>query len=176
MGAKTHSWLDGLDRRRVDWGSGHNRRAYELFSLGRREMTALDLLMRFWIVPYLLAFAIGGMYWALRPAVPVVARSVEVLTPTVKAGEMARFLFTMHRDRTCPATISGFWIDESGKAVERLPIVAGGYGRVGDVKTPVDIRTPQVTGRMAYRSHMFSICESGSYVMTSPDAWVTVVP
>lgn len=176
MAAEITSLNRWVDRRRVDWASGHHRRLYETFGMGRGKMTKLDFVMRFWWLPYILTALMGTVYVVSRPGVPIVAHSVQVLTPTVRAGEVARFVYTMHRNRTCPATINGFWIDDTGRAVARLDSVPGGYGKVGDVQTPVDIRTPAVLGRLAYRSYMFSICETGSFVMVSPDAWVKVVP
>ena len=118
---------------------------------------------------------IGVMTLVLnRP--PTKIFDVTVDTPVVVAGELAHFTYSIERNRTCPARIQGFWLNREGEAVVRLPEVAGGYGRVGKVHTPVSIKTPAFyVGPLCYRSHSFHSCENGNYVTVTPDACVQII-
>lgn len=142
-------------------------------------MKVVDVLSKYnWLYNLIIAAGLVslGVNFVTRPGPPVQVYGVQVVTPQVPAGGYAKFIYRMARERTCPATISGFWVDAKGEAVARLNPVPGGYGALGDpVYTPVTLAVPNVPpGRYAYRSTMFSTCESGLFVMTVPDAWVTI--
>lgn len=144
-----------------------------------KVMLWVDALAKFnWLYNLIIAAGLAslGVGYLTRPGAPVKALGVSVITPDVTPGAPVSLVYRMDRDRTCPATIAGFWVDVKGEAVARLSPVPGGYGVVGNnVRTPVTVYAPQAPpGRYAYRSNMFSMCETGMFVMVSPDAWINV--
>lgn len=169
-----------VDRRRTERDVGRHRRCYEVDRLVNEEMMRLqDFLKQYtWVAWALLAasWIAWGAAQLVRPGPPVVHAGVTVETPTVAAGEKAQFIYHILRNRTCPAQIHGFWLNPKGEAIVRMAPVPGGYGKVGDVYTPVAITTPaNYIGPACYRSSSYHSCEDGNYVTTSPDACVTVL-
>lgn len=141
-------------------------------------MLVVDALAKFnWLYNLVIAAGLTSLAvsYLTRPGPPVKTLGVRVVQEVVAPGGPVNLVFHMSRNRSCPATISGFWVDAKGEAVARLAPVPGGYGALGDhVYTPVTLEAPGHPGRYAYRSTMYSMCETGMFIMTSPDAWVTV--
>lgn len=169
-----------VDRRRVERDVGRHRRCYETHRLASKKMMKLQSMMKRWSwIAWLLlstSWVTWGLAYLVNPGPPLSYGPVRVDTPFVVSGAFAHFVYSISRNRTCPARINGFWINTEGEAIKRMEPVPGGYGKVGNVQTPVAIQTPNdYIGPLCYRAHTFHSCEDANYVTISPDACVTVV-
>lgn len=122
------------------------------------------------------AVAAGAGYYvmerALDPGTPMSVTAVKTLTPVVKPGAEVEFMFSMNRNRRCPALIIGFMVDPStNEAVLRFDPTFGGYGAIGSgVGTLVRRPAPNREGRFCYRATFTHWCGDKTYTDDEPEA------
>ena len=110
---------------------------------------------------------------------PVRQQAAKVVTPTVQPGDDVVILYTTDRRRHCAALITGFLVrPDTGEAVERYPVLPGGYGDIGravhvTVYRPVPLHARP--GTLCYRSTTLHACADGAYTTASPEACFEVV-
>jgi len=133
----------------------------------------LEPIIRAIIVLAILGFAV--QQFVLDP--PHIFESVEVLTPTVAAGQSVSLLYVRHKKKNCTATIHQFVVQEStGEAVLRQ-VIPGGYGPFG--VAPVRVRLATLPdwepGAYVYQPTMRQECGWLDFTVTIPPARFEIV-
>lgn len=109
---------------------------------------------------------------------------VEVISGTVKPGDVLTLVYTATINKQCPSDLRGFLVAPDGTVPVRLPITNGGYSRPSD--GPINIRVsilipktsdpglaPLVSGIYTYRAVATRYCPDGvEEDSTIPDALV----
>lgn len=117
----------------------------------------------------------GYEYLVPTPRNPIIIHAVETLTPTVRAGEPAVFLFKFTKERICPSENYGFWLTPDGTYANRFPMFTSGATEIGEhevkLARPTDMLKP---GEYFYRSVIVELCPENRYPLLTPPARVMV--
>lgn len=141
----------------------------------------MSLFVKLHLVPALLALVV---FFSTLPFIESAIRihsrtipaiewhGVNVVTGTVKPGEVLELVYTLTVNKQCPADLRAFMVAPDGTVPVRIPTIAGGYARPSDA--PVDVRVkipipktadpglgPLQSGLHTYRATATRYCPDG---------------
>jgi hypothetical protein len=67
---------------------------------------------------------------------------VNVVTKTVRPGEVLELVYTVTVNRQCPSDLRAFIVAPDGTVPIRIPTIAGGYARPSNAPTDVRVKVP----------------------------------
>jgi hypothetical protein len=97
---------------------------------------------------------------------------VEVITKTVKPGDILELVYTLTVNKQCPADLRGFIIAPDDSVPVRFPTIVGGYARPSEAQSQVRVRipipktsdpglAPLTSGEYTYRTMATRYCHDG---------------
>jgi hypothetical protein len=97
---------------------------------------------------------------------------VEVITKTVKPGDVLELVYMLTVNKQCPADLRGFIVAPDGSVPIRLPTIVGGYARPSNDQSQVRVRipipktsdpglAPLTSGKYTYRTMATRYCHDG---------------
>jgi hypothetical protein len=67
---------------------------------------------------------------------------VNVVTGTVKPGDVLELVYTLTVNKQCPADLRAFIVAPDGTVPIRIPTIAGGYARPSEVPVEIKVKIP----------------------------------
>jgi hypothetical protein len=77
-----------------------------------------------------------------RAQAAITWRGVEVISKTLKPGEILELVYTLTVNKQCPSDLRAFIVAPDGTVPIRFPTIAGGYARPSEVPTHVRVKIP----------------------------------